>query len=95
MNYDPRDYGQCTDGVFAYFQYGDMTVDVELGQKIIKQYVLCSVCSVCRVPCVFLLSSSPQVPPLETINTDIGLFILSSSLQVPPLRTRACGKNKG
>ena len=46
MNYDPRDYGQCTDGVFAYFQYGDMTVDVELGQKIIKQYVLCSVFSV-------------------------------------------------
>ena len=88
MNYDPRDYGQCTDGVFAYFQYGDMTVDVELGQKIIKQYVQCVACAVCHV---FFFS-----PPLETINTyNIGLFILSSSLQVPPLRTRACGKNKG
>ena len=49
MNYDPRDYGQCTDGVFAYFQYGDMTVDVELGQKIIKQYVQCVACAVCHV----------------------------------------------
>merc|ERR1712037_500749 len=39
MNYDPRDFGQCEDGLHVFFESGDPMVDLPLGRYVVKLHV--------------------------------------------------------